>query len=151
MSALWTPPISFLLRQYIACSSEYWDGCSSAYPILKNLPPCLNTFAFQSCHPWDLTTGFLNQSKLTLLRSSNCTLPLFFLIALGILNSTISWSLLPRLPLITTSSTHPSLLVNSSRSSCESPQLALPIPVSRSYPCHPPEMFFDCLSWFQLG
>ena len=133
ISALWTSAISSLLSQHIHLFFWVlgWTFLCLDDTILKKLPPFLGTFALQSCLPWDLTTSFLNQLKLTLLRSRDCTLPLSFLIALRILNSTISWSLQPRLPLITTSSTNPSLLVNSSRSSYESPQLAFPIPVSR--------------------
>ena len=137
ISALWTSVISSLLSQYIHMLFWVlgWMLLCLDDTILKNLPPFLGTFALQSCLPWDLTTSF--QSRLTLLRFRDCTLPLPFLRALRILNSTVSWSLQPRLPSIT----NPSLLVNSSRSTCESPQLALSTPLSRSYPCHPPGIF----------
>lgn len=122
-SVLWTSAISSQLSQYIHLFfwELWWTLLCSDDSILKKLPPFLAMFALQSCLPWDLTTSFINQSKLTLLRSRDCTLTFSFLTALRILKFTISWSLQPRLPLITTSSTSPSLLVNSSRSSCGSP------------------------------
>lgn len=141
-SVLWPSAISSLLSQYINLFFWVlgWTLLCLDDTVLKNLPLFPGIFALQSCCPWYLTISFLNQSKLTLPRPRDCTLPPSVLTAPRILDSAMARSLQPSLPLITMSSTNPSLLVSSSRSICEPHQLALPIPVSKRYPCHPPEM-----------
>lgn len=110
-SALWPSAISSLLSQYINLFFWVlgWTLSCLDDTVLKNQPLFPGMFALQSCRPWDLTISFLHQPKLNPPRSRDCTLPPSVLTAPRILNSAIAWSLHPWLPLMTMSSTNPSV------------------------------------------
>lgn len=69
-------PLVPCLANISTCSSEYWDGCFCAGMILS-IKICHLFWARLSFRAAShrMTTGSLHQSKLTLLRPRDCTLP----------------------------------------------------------------------------